>query len=116
MRRSHSHSFVGRFASFLGACASVEIDLDPPAVCCALPPLRVIVAALSTVPLRMAWKKAVHVMVCSLVRRYILFLTDGSFSGTNAVPNGTTVFVTRLDTIFRVRVQKANLQIEHHNL
>jgi hypothetical protein len=63
---------MGGFANFLGAStgACVEIDLDPPAACGAvlLPPLRVIVAALSTVPLRMAWKKAVHVMVCSLVR------------------------------------------------
>jgi hypothetical protein len=64
-----SHSSLGRFATFLGACACVEIDFDPPDVCCAvLPPLRVIAAALSPVPLRMAWKKAVHVMVSSRVR------------------------------------------------
>jgi hypothetical protein len=53
MRRSHSS--LGRFATFLGACACVERDFDPPDVCCAvLPPLRVIAAALSPVPLRMA--------------------------------------------------------------
>jgi hypothetical protein len=53
MRRSHSS--MGRFATFLGACACVERDFDPPDVCCVvLPPLRVIAAALSPVPLRMA--------------------------------------------------------------
>jgi hypothetical protein len=70
-----SHSSMGRFTVFLGACACVEIDFDPPDVCCAvLPPLRVIAAALSTVPLRMAWKKAVHVMVSFSVRWISLFL------------------------------------------